>query len=342
MAARFSKVRDVVAGGSTRAESVYRGIQAVPRSCKVVLVHDAARPVVRPALIDRVLEGVWRWGAAVPGLAISDTVKRVDEEGRIRSTVPRTETLGGQAVAAGLMAVQTPQGAMLELLAQAFEVHGADLDLPDEASLLERSGHPVGVVAGDPDNIKVTRPDDLVRAERLLAEQDAPAARDGEIRTGLGYDVHVFAHPGESRPLMLGGIHVPHDRGLSGHSDADVLLHAVCDALLGAAALGDIGVLFPNTDEAYRGIASLRLLEAVRDRVASDGWRVLNVDATLLAEAPKVMPHRDAIRASIASALRVAADRVSVKATTSEGMGFVGRREGMACWATATLRREHA
>jgi 2-C-methyl-D-erythritol 2,4-cyclodiphosphate synthase len=159
-----------------------------------------------------------------------------------------------------------------------------------------------------------------------------------EVRTGFGYDVHAFAAPQTGRRLFLGGVEIPHDRGLDGHSDADVLLHAVCDALLGAASLGDIGILFPNTDDAYKNISSLRLLSEVGARLATAGWEILNIDATVLAEAPKLMPHRDAMQRAIGDCLRLAPSRISVKATTSEKMGFVGRREGIACWAVATIR----
>jgi 2-C-methyl-D-erythritol 2,4-cyclodiphosphate synthase len=160
-----------------------------------------------------------------------------------------------------------------------------------------------------------------------------------EFRTGFGYDVHAFADPSAGRKLLLGGVEIPHDRGLEGHSDADVLLHAVCDALLGALSLGDIGILFPNTDEAYRGISSLRLLEIVSQRVQEAGWRAVNIDATVVAEAPKLMPHRIRIQETLAACLGISPDRVSVKATTAEKMGFIGRREGMAAWAVATVRR---
>ncbi|HLH81435.1 MAG TPA: 2-C-methyl-D-erythritol 4-phosphate cytidylyltransferase [Chthonomonas sp.] len=346
----YKKVHRVVVGGATRAESVYQGLEALPAACEYVLVHDAARPLVSFALIERVLEATLRFGAAVPGLPLSDTVKRVDGEGFVRATVPRTVRTA-EGTLGGLTAVQTPQGARVELLRRAY-AHWAfqDGEPTDEASLIEALGEPVAVVEGDFFNIKITRPEDLPRAEQFYAllhsqaeEKMMPERHDVEMslcyRTGFGYDVHAFAEPQSGRKLVLGGVEIPHTRGLEGHSDADVLLHAICDALLGAASLGDIGILFPNTDPAYRNISSLKLLEAVRDRLQEAGWQIENVDATLVAEAPKLRPYRERIQHTIADCLRIAPARVSVKATTNERMGFIGREEGIACSAVATLRR---
>jgi 2-C-methyl-D-erythritol 2,4-cyclodiphosphate synthase/2-C-methyl-D-erythritol 4-phosphate cytidylyltransferase len=363
--ARFEKVFALVPGGATRSQSVHNGLNALPADAEIVLVHDAARPLVSSGLISRVIEAVREHGAAVPGLPVSDTVKRADASGRIWGTVSRTETLPG-GVVAGLTAVQTPQGARVSLLRQAYERFPFDRAEPtDEANLLEEGlAARVVVVAGDATNVKITRPEDLAMAEAHLTPRPpspqgnltprppspqgkgeeigaGPFAGDGggEIRTGMGFDVHAFASPESGRRLFLGGVAIPHDRGLEGHSDADALLHAVCDALLGAAGLGDIGVLFPNTDPAFKDIASLRLLETVRDRIREAGWSVGNVDITLLAEAPKIMPYRDEIRSAIAGCLGVDLDRVNLKATTAEGLGAIGRREGIACWSIATLRR---
>jgi len=382
----FSKVIAVVPGGATRAASVRNGLDALPADTEIVLVHDAARPLVTPEVIARVLDAAAQVGAAVPGLPLSDTVKRVDGGGIVRATVPRSETLQGETLA-GLTAVQTPQGARVELLRAAYaQFDFAHAEPTDEASLIEALGAPVAVVPGDPTNLKITRPEDIALAERLLIppdsaltpgpsptlrergeanhklspssilqqkaqEENTPALQSplsrsvgegpgvrAEVRTGFGYDVHAFAAPEAGRRLFLGGVEIPHDRGLDGHSDADVLLHAVCDALLGAASLGDIGILFPNTDSAYKNISSLRLLSEVGARLAGDGWEIVNLDATVLAEAPKLMPYRDAMQRAIGDCLRLAPSRISVKATTSEKMGFVGRREGIACWAVATIR----
>jgi len=341
----FSKVRAVVAGGETRAASVYNGLEALPPDTDLVLVHDAARPLLTAAVMDRVIEATARVGAAVPGLPLSDTVKRVDGEGIIRATVPRLEIIDGQTLF-GLTAVQTPQGARVALLRAAYaRFDFAHAEPTDEASLIEAMGAPVAVVAGDPGNLKITRQEDIALAERLMPERGQAAeatepkpALLPEVRTGFGYDVHAFAAPEAGRRLFLGGVEIPHDRGLEGHSDADVLLHAVGDALLGAASLGDIGILFPNTDPVYKDISSLHLLAHVGERLTEAGWEVVNLDATVLAEVPRLMPYREAMQRAMAACLGLDPSRISVKATTSEKLGFVGRREGIACWAVATIR----
>ncbi len=361
----FGKIAAVVAGGATRALSVRNGLDALPPETDLVLVHDAARPLVSADLIARIVAAIAPGRAAIPGLPLADTLKRVDAAGLVHATIPRTIISNGQTIS-GLASVQTPQGATVSDLRAAYaHFDFAHSEPTDEASLLEASGLPVHVVAGEADNLKITLPADLSRAATLLQarlasnaaisnfvegqfpamgkirtdETRAGEIRAGEIRTGLGYDVHAFAAPEAGRKLFLGGVEIPHDRGLEGHSDADVLLHAVCDALLGAASLGDIGILFPNTDPAYKNIASLRLLAEVGARLAQAGWQVVNVDATVVAEAPKLMPHREAMQRAMADCLGLEPTRFSVKATTAEKMGFVGRAEGMACWAIATIRR---
>ncbi len=363
----FAKVTAVVVGGETRTDSVRNGLDALPPDTEIVLVHDAARPLITADVIDRVLAATAQTGAAVPGLPLSDTVKRVDARGTVRATIPRAMTpiihrptpnaqrLTPNAVITGLTAVQTPQGARVALLRAAYAHFDFAHDEPtDEASLLEAMGASVAVVPGDPANIKITRPEDLALAERLIhgmepgsPQTEAESALASsvsstltpEIRTGFGYDVHAFAASEAGRRLFLGGVEIPHDRGLDGHSDADVLLHAVCDALLGAVSLGDIGLLFPNTDNAYKDISSLRLLANVGQRLTEAGWEVVNIDATVLAEAPRLMPHREAMQRAMAACLGLAPACISVKATTSEKLGFVGRGEGISCWAVATVRR---
>jgi len=345
VAAAFPKVVAVVMGGETRSESVRNGLEALPPEIEIVLVHDAARPLVSAALIDRVIRASMQVGAAVPGLPLSDTVKRVDADGIVQSTIPRTVEIEGGVILSGLTSVQTPQGARVALLREAYMRYDAAWhgEPTDEASLIEPAGGAVAVVAGDPMNMKITRLEDIAVAERLLTVPalqavSSSSAGTGEIRTGLGYDVHQFAAPEAGRALTIGGIEIEHDRGLEGHSDADVLLHAVCDALLGAASLGDIGILFPNTDATYLGISSLRLLAIVGERLVQSGWQIVNIDATIVAEAPKLMPHRAKMQQAMAACLGLEATRLSVKATTSEKMGFVGRKEGMACWCIATIR----
>ncbi len=317
--AGFGKVTAVVPGGASRAESVGNGLRALPDECDVVLVHDAARPAVPGEVIDRVIDGVRQYGAALPGLPVTDTVKLAGAEGRIERTVPRD----------GLWTVQTPQGARREALVAAYAQAGDAIgSATDEATVLEMAGFPVHIVQGDERNVKVTLPGDAARAEAAM--RDSSLA----VRTGIGYDVHPFA---DGRDLWLGGVRIDHDRGLAGHSDADVLLHAVCDALLGAAGMGDIGRLFPDTDARHKNRPSVEFVEEVAARLSSAGFRVVNVDVVVLAEAPRVGPHRDAMAACIGAALSISPERVNIKATTSEGMGFVGRREGIACWATASL-----
>ena len=356
LASAFPKILAVVAGSETRAASVRNGLAQLPPDYDLALVHDAARPLLSAEVISRVLAATAEYGAAVPGLPLSDTVKRVGDTGQVRVTIPRSLILDGETLN-GLTAVQTPQGARIELLNAAYAAYDfAQSEATDEASLLESLGATVVVVPGDPTNIKITRAEDVALAEALLSSLPLPtsssldsASRKEigpkenhmglEIRTGLGYDVHRFAAPEAGRKLFLGGVELPHDRGLDGHSDADVLLHAVCDALLGAASLGDIGILFPNDDPAYKGISSLKLLSVVRTRLAEAGWETVNLDATVVAEAPKVMPHREKIQQAIAACLGLDPSRISVKATTSEKMGFVGRQEGIACWAVATIRK---
>lgn len=302
-------------GGTTRSESVRSGLAALPANVDWVAIHDGARPLVAPALVERLLDAAQTVGAAIPALPVTDTIVRGRDD-RLAAVVPRE----------GLFTVQTPQVFRRTLIEAAYA--SADGPATDDATLVHRLGEPVRLVPGDPDNLKITVPADLERAERLLAA--------GESRSGFGYDVHAFA---EGRPLFLGGVQIPHPRGLAGHSDADVLLHAIADALLGAAALGDIGLHYPDNDPRFAGIASLTLLADVRQKLADAGWVPVHVDAMLVAEAPKIRAYVETMRARIAEALLVTPDRVSIKATTNEGMGFIGRREGIAAYATATIRR---
>jgi 2-C-methyl-D-erythritol 2,4-cyclodiphosphate synthase len=292
-----------------------------------VLVHDAARPIVGRDTIDRVLEGIMAHGAAAPGLPVTDTLKRVREDGSVSATVDR----------GGLWTVQTPQGARRELLEKAYALAGSEKGVPtDECALLERSGVSPHIVMGDPRNIKITVPSDLDRAEELLSAEGRHVEWRHECRTGLGFDVHRLV---EGRPLWLGGVRIDHPRGLLGHSDADVVMHAVSDAVLGAIGGGDIGMLFPDTDPANKGRRSREFVSAVVAMAASRGWRLAHLDVTLAADEPRLGPHRQAMREALADAASIAGDCISIKATTCEGLGFVGRREGIACWSVATLTR---
>lgn len=332
----YPKVKSVVKGGETRYASVESGLAALSSNVELVLVHDAARPLVSPQLVERIIQAAWKHGAAVPGFPLSDTLKRIDSEGFVRETIDRNSNMG-DLVLKGLTAVQTPQAARRDILQKAYSSFPFDTKEPtDEASLLENYGCNIMVVPGDLKNIKITRQEDLAIATQWIGD-----ISQSEIRTGFGYDVHAFASPEEGRSLYLGGVKMEHDRGLAGHSDADVLLHAVCDALLGAACLGDIGILFPNTDSKYRNISSILLLKEVADRLTEAMWEVVHIDATVVAEAPRILPYRQQIQSSIAESIGISSDRVSVKATTSEQLGFVGRREGIEASSVATIRKRY-
>ena len=314
----LQKVEDVVAGGETRAESVSRGVQAVG-DVPYVVVHDAARPLVPAALVDSVIETTRRCGAAVPVLEVPDTVKSVDGD-RVRGTVPRE----------GLRLAQTPQGARRDWLERALALAREDgVVVTDEAAALEHAGHQVVAVAGDAVNRKITTTEDLASARRRYF----PAAQ--ALRVGSGFDIHRID---ASRPLILGGVPFNGEPGLAGHSDADVVLHAAMDAVLGAAGLGDIGLHFPPEDSRWSGADSTDLARRVAGLVEDRGWRIVNLDLTLLAEAPKIRGHLDRMRAAIGACLGLDAERVGLKATTLERLGALGRREGMACQAVALLQ----
>lgn len=307
-------------GGATRQASVRAGLEAVEaRRPDIVLIHDAARPFATPALIARAIGAARQTGAAIPALPISDTVKSVSADGLVEHTLDR----------ATLRTVQTPQAFAFAPLLAAHRKAAAQgrEDFTDDAALAEWAGMRVSVFAGEPGNIKITEPQDFARAEA--------AAALGDIRTGTGIDVHAFG-PGDH--VMLGGVRIAHDRALIGHSDADVVLHAATDAILGALADGDIGSHFPPSDPQWRGASSDRFLVFAVERVKARGGRIGHLDITLVCEAPKIGPHRDALRANIARLVDIDVARVAVKATTSERLGFTGRGEGIACYATATVR----
>jgi 2-C-methyl-D-erythritol 4-phosphate cytidylyltransferase/2-C-methyl-D-erythritol 2,4-cyclodiphosphate synthase len=316
--ADLGKPARAVAGGAVRADSVRNGLAATTGAA-VVLVHDAARPFASAGLAGRVAEAAARDGAALAALPVTDTVKRAAAEGVARAV----ETLDRRT----LWLAQTPQGFRRELLLRAYDAAGAAAaQATDEGALVERLGAPVTLVPGEPGNFKITGPGDVERARAAL---EAPVA------LGVGYDTHRFA-PG--RRLVLGGVEFEGD-GLLGHSDADVCAHAIGDAILGAAGLGDLGRHFPDTDPRWRGISSLVLLREIAGMAAARGWRVGNCDVTLAARRPKIAPRADEMRALLAGALGVLPGQVNVKATTGEGMGFVGREEGIAAHAVALLVR---
>ena len=315
----------VVAGGAARSDSVRNGLAALP-GCALILVHDAARPFASPGLARAVALAAARDGAALAAVPATDTVKRAAPPGAGAGGAAQVaETLDRRVI----WLAQTPQGFRADVLRRAFaHSGGAAAEATDECQLVERLGLPVALVEGDPANFKITTPEDLARAR---ARVEAPVAM------GVGYDTHRFA---EGRRLVLGGVEfVGEGDGLLGHSDADVCAHAIGDAILGAAGLGDLGRHFPDTDPRWEGVSSLVLLREIVALVAAAGWRVGNCDVTLAARRPRVAPRAAEMRERLAGALGVAAAQVNVKATTGEGMGFVGRGEGIAAHAVALLAR---
>lgn len=312
-------------GGATRQMSVRSGLEALRDDMPgVVLVHDAARPFVSPALIDRAIEAGMR-GGAVPGVAVVDTICGVSPERERGETFDRTQ----------LRALQTPQAFPFADLLAAHQRAGEDgrEDFTDDGALFAWAGGTVTVFDGEARNVKLTSPDQFDDA--MLRRAGAEFLARGDVRTGSGFDVHAFA-PGDH--VVLGGVQVPHTAGLSGHSDADVALHALTDAILGALGDGDIGAHFPPSDQQWKGQDSALFLEDAVARVKAAGGVIAHLDLTIIGEAPKIGPHREAIRARIAEIAGVAIGRVGVKATTTERLGFAGRREGLAAMASATIR----
>jgi 2-C-methyl-D-erythritol 4-phosphate cytidylyltransferase/2-C-methyl-D-erythritol 2,4-cyclodiphosphate synthase len=306
-----------VAGGARRQDSVRCGLEAMPAGVDVVLIHDAARPFVSGAVIARVVAAARESGAVVPAVRARDTVKRVPiGVSTVAETVPRDE----------IWLAQTPQGFTRGVLDEAVAL-GATVDATDEAALAERSGHPVRVVEGDEANVKITTAADLA---------DARAKMMAALRVGTGYDLHRLV---EGRPLVFAGVVVPFERGPIGHSDGDVVCHALVDAMLGAAGVGDIGQHFPNTDERWKGAAGLDLLARAVAIVAEADWQPANADVTVVLERPKLGPHIPAIRTAVARVLGLTMDAVSVKAKTNEGVDAVGRGEAVAAHAVVVLRQ---
>lgn len=309
-----------VAGGAERQQSVLNGLEALTSFAPdKVLVHDAARPMISAALIDRVLLALDTSDGVIPALQVVDTLKRADASGLITDTVSRE----------GLWRAQTPQGFGFDALLTAHR-SVAGQTLTDDAAVMEAAGHRVALVVGDENNIKVTTPDDLVRMETIMAE----SSKRPSFRIGSGYDVHRLG-PGDHVTLL--GVVIPHHQSLIGHSDADVALHAVTDAIFGALADGDIGSHFPPTDERWRGAASDRFLTYAAERMRGAGWDVENIDVTIICERPKIGPHRESMRSRLAEILETDRSRISVKATTTEKLGFTGREEGIAAEASVLL-----
>jgi 2-C-methyl-D-erythritol 4-phosphate cytidylyltransferase / 2-C-methyl-D-erythritol 2,4-cyclodiphosphate synthase len=347
-----AKPLKLVTGGERRQDSVANAFAVVSEDAEVIVIHDAARPFVSDDLIDRTIAAARESGAAIAALPARDTVKHADsattpEDGQhVRGRFVRA-TLARDAV----YLAQTPQAFRRDVLRDALALSGQGDEATDEASLAERAGHPVRLVDGDPFNIKVTTPHDLPVAEAIARERASGlepqrssdlAARAGDgrahatMRVGTGYDLHRLV---EGRLLILGGVTVPFERGLLGHSDADAVCHAVTDAVLGAVAAGDIGRHFPDTDPQFRGASSIDLLSRAAALVRDRGFEIVNVDVVVIAERPKLAPYVEAMRRNVAAALAVPVDAVSVKGKTNEGVGEIGRGEAIATHAVALVEQ---
>ncbi len=310
-----------VHGGATRQESVLSGLKALaPMKPDLVLIQDAARPFVPPVVIDSVIEALAAAQGALPTLPVTDTIKRSLDASEVAGTEDRRT----------LHAAQTPQGFRF---GQIFSAHmraaSVRREFTDDAEIAEWAGLRVVMVPGDRDNIKITHPDDFARAERILSGD-----RLMETRIGTGYDVHHFT---DGDAVWLGGVEIPHNKRLMGHSDADVALHALTDALLGAIGEGDIGIHFPPSEPQWKGARSTVFLRHAGDLVAQRGGRIVNVDVTIVCEAPKIAPHAAAMQATIGETLGISPSRVAIKATTNEKLGFIGREEGIVAMASASV-----
>ena len=308
---RFEKVRSILPGGKERQDTVWEAVRRIPEG-ELVLIHDGVRPYVTDAVIEGVLAGAKSAGAAVPAVASKDTVRQTAADGGSRTLDRKT-----------LFQVQTPQGFASEILREAYEAAYRDRFLgTDDAGLAERIGQTIVLTEGDYANIKITTREDLPM----------------EIRVGTGYDVHRLT---EGRKLILGGVDIPYEKGLDGHSDADVMVHALMDALLGAAGLGDIGRHFPDTDPQYKGISSLKLLEIVNQRIHEAGYELGNADVTIIAQRPKLAGYISQMEENLAAVLGADIRQINVKATTTEKLGFTGRGEGIAAEAACIIKSKH-
>ena len=316
----ITKITAVVEGGDTRQRSVAAGVAALPLEYGYVAIHDGARPFASADLTERVFRRAAQTGAAAAAVRVKDTIKIADEQGWVQRTPDRRT----------LWSVQTPQIFRRDLYEDALQAAGEQgWDVTDDCQLMERAGYPVALCEGNYRNIKITTPEDIPAARALLKKGEEAA-----MRIGHGYDVHRLV---AGRKLILGGMEIPYEKGLLGHSDADVLLHAIADALLGAAALGDIGGWFPDTDERYRDVDSGFLLQQIVDMVKARGYGIGNIDATVLAQEPKLKPYIPDMREKIAALCGLQEQQVNLKATTEEGLGFTGRKEGIAAHAVCLL-----
>jgi len=321
---QLTKVSRITPGGSERQDSVRNGLNAIGGDCDIVIIHDGVRPFVTEKMIDDVIAAARREQAAALGVMAKDTVKEAGDDDFVIRTKPRHN----------IWQAQTPQAFAFAILKKAYDVALHDKYLgTDDAALVERLGIKVKMVAGSYSNIKITTPEDLIMAEALLKNKSVD---DVYLKSGLGYDSHRFA---EDRKLILGGMEIPFARGLLGHSDADALIHSVCDALLGAAAAGDIGRHFPDSDPAYKDMSSMIILARVAAIIAAKGFSINNIDVTVIMEEPKLAPYAGQIISNLAGVLNIPAGRINIKAKTNEGMGFTGRGEGVAAFAIATITK---
>jgi 2-C-methyl-D-erythritol 4-phosphate cytidylyltransferase/2-C-methyl-D-erythritol 2,4-cyclodiphosphate synthase len=316
----ITKIISVVSGGKERQDSVRNCLDAIGKECDFVMIHDAVRPFLTVDLIQRVLEAASEKGAAICGIRVKDTIKEIKNEEFVLKTIPRDS----------LWLAQTPQAFNVEILKTAYRnAYAEKFYGTDDASLVERTGHEIIMVQGFHNNIKITTTEDMLIAEAFMGSK-----KTAGFRSGFGYDSHRLV---PERKLILGGVEIPFDKGLHGHSDADALIHAICDALLGAGGAGDIGRHFPDTDPEYKDISSMILLEKVSNLIKKKGFSINNIDVTVVMEMPKLAPYSEQIVSNIAGVLNISGDSVNLKAKTNEGMGFVGRNEGVAVFVTAML-----
>ncbi|WP_136799408.1 MULTISPECIES: 2-C-methyl-D-erythritol 4-phosphate cytidylyltransferase [Desulfosediminicola] len=320
----------VTAGGRRRQDSVFNGLEALDDDIEIVLVHDGARPLLSSELIDRCCQAVEQHGAAIAAVPVKDTLKRGGDGNLVTDTVDRE----------GLWQAQTPQAATLALLRKGYQA-AAGQDVTDESMLLEHAGIPVTLVMGEETNLKITRPEDLALAEIIMQrslqnDNPSPDAPEGAAacRIGHGFDAHRLV---EGRKLVLGGIEIDYELGLAGHSDADVLTHALCDAILGALGAGDIGSHFPDSDGAFKDIYSIKLLDRTIELARKKGYRIGNADITVVCQKPKLAPHIPRMKEVLAKSCQAPEDAINLKATTTEKMGYTGRGEGISCHAVVLL-----
>jgi 2-C-methyl-D-erythritol 4-phosphate cytidylyltransferase/2-C-methyl-D-erythritol 2,4-cyclodiphosphate synthase len=319
---KLSKIKSVVAGGKERQDSVKNGLNEISDKTDIVVIHDAVRPFIHEKIISAVVSAAKTTGAATAGVMSKDTIKIIKRNNLIAATIPRDI----------VWLTQTPQAFKYKILKKSYEkAYNDKFYGTDDASLVERIGQKVKMVEGSYGNIKITTPEDVIIAKALM-KQDTKSY----LRAGLGYDSHRFV---TQRKFILGGVEIPSKKGLAGHSDADALIHAICDALLGAAGLPDIGRQFPDKDQKYKNISSLILLKKVKKMLSDKKYYVGNIDATVILEKPKISAYSEKMVSNIAEVLSVSRKKVSIKAKTNEGMGYIGKSEGIAVFAIATVMK---